>query len=672
MARLDRLERLTDLVMVLLQTSRPLSLEEIAREVPGYPQSSGARRQAFERDKRLLREEGIPVLTEPVGGPEQFGYRIRPDSYYLPDLQLTPDEQQALRIAVAGVHLGETTGGDALWKLGALSVPDPTPFASLLAPDALHVLFDGIRRRATVSFSYHGRDREISPGVLWFRRGHWYLVGWDHAADARRTYRVDRIRGRPRTGPPKSAEVLHTFDPTTDLPEVPWQVGEGDETDVVIDVDPIEAPRVVQEVGASAVVDTRDEGSVRISLTVTNMAALRSWVLGLLDHAEVVAPAEARAAIVDWLRSMEQEQGRSTSRRRIGEERRRPRGAHPRSQRTAHAATTDARARFRRLLAMMGWLAQVQEAALDEVGQRFGIPRDEVVKELELAACCGVPPYTPDALMEIIVTEERVHARLAPELGRPRQLTPMEGLAVVTAARTLLAVPGSDPDGALSRAVGKLDGVLGAHRVLVDLDEPLHLHAVRDALEERRTLALTYHSASSDRTTQRRVDPLRLLAIDGHWYLDGIDGGVGALRRFRLDRIRDLAIGGPARSAVLAGTGQTDPGPAFVPGVDAVAVRLRLAPDAWWVLETIPLREVRELGGGGWEVELFVAGTAWLSRLLLQLGPNARVVAPERFLDAGPSAARRLLARYEGGGGAASVATTKTEARTAKTVGSGS
>ena len=54
---------------------------------------------------------------------------------------------------------------------------------------------------------------------------------------------------------------------------------------------------------------------------------------------------------------------------------------------------------------MIGWLAQVGEAPIAEVSQRFGMSEQELVAELELAACCGTPPYTPDTLMEIEVSE---------------------------------------------------------------------------------------------------------------------------------------------------------------------------------------------------------------------------------------------------------------------------
>src|SRR5450631_1835445 len=159
--RLDRLERVTDLLLVLLDTPHPLSLREIADRVPGYPDAHGARRQAFERDKRLLRDEGVPVLVVPIGGEEQLGYRVDPDSYYLPDLGLEPEEQAALNLAVAGVHLGEPIGHQALLKLGAGGESPlrdtPVPLVDLPsfgALPALPALFDAVRRKAVVDFGY--------------------------------------------------------------------------------------------------------------------------------------------------------------------------------------------------------------------------------------------------------------------------------------------------------------------------------------------------------------------------------------------------------------------------------------------------------------------------------------------------------------------------------------
>jgi hypothetical protein len=38
-----------------------------------------------------------------------------------------------------------------------------------------------------------------------------------------------------------------------------------------------------------------------VRLEVTNVAALRSWVLELGEHAEVVAPESVRADMISWL-----------------------------------------------------------------------------------------------------------------------------------------------------------------------------------------------------------------------------------------------------------------------------------------------------------------------------------------------------------------------------------
>ena len=143
--KLDRLERVTDLVLVLLETQQPLTLDAIAHQVPGYPVEHSARRQAFERDKRLLRDEGIPVRTERLPGNEQYGYLIDRDSFYLPDLDLEADEQVALHLAVAGVHLGDPSGRDALLKLGAAGLGDVRPIAAMVPPAALIELFEAVR-----------------------------------------------------------------------------------------------------------------------------------------------------------------------------------------------------------------------------------------------------------------------------------------------------------------------------------------------------------------------------------------------------------------------------------------------------------------------------------------------------------------------------------------------
>ena len=91
----DRVERLTNLLAVLLETRSGLSLREIASALDGqYPEDEKARRQAFERDKLALREIGVPIEMEVQAGDQYAGgtrYRIDRASYELDDLDLAPD-----------------------------------------------------------------------------------------------------------------------------------------------------------------------------------------------------------------------------------------------------------------------------------------------------------------------------------------------------------------------------------------------------------------------------------------------------------------------------------------------------------------------------------------------------------------------------------------------------
>jgi proteasome accessory factor B len=118
----DALERITNLVALLMETRAPLTQQQIVDELEGqYPTGDAAQRGAFERDKALLREIGVPLESEVLGGNDagRTAYRIDRDRYELADLQLAPDEQAALQLAVAAARLADAQFG--LLKLGAIA-----------------------------------------------------------------------------------------------------------------------------------------------------------------------------------------------------------------------------------------------------------------------------------------------------------------------------------------------------------------------------------------------------------------------------------------------------------------------------------------------------------------------------------------------------------------------
>jgi predicted DNA-binding transcriptional regulator YafY len=308
----DRLERLTNLVAVLLETRRPLTLEEIVERVPGYPTDRESCRRQFERDKATLREIGVPIALEALHAFEQeTGYRIHREDYELPPLDLTDDERVALHLAVTAVRLGGGAGDgpagagrEALLKLGGIEGEAAPTLAALPDVPALPALFDAYRRRARASFTYRGGARRLDPYGILFRNGHWYVVGWDVDRAGIRAFRADRIESAIEPGPGGAFERPEGFDPASALRDEPWRFGDEEPVEARVLVGPAQAGWVEADLGAAAIAERRDDGSVVVRMAVTNRDAFRSFVLGLLDHAEVLAPPELRTDMVAWLSAM--------------------------------------------------------------------------------------------------------------------------------------------------------------------------------------------------------------------------------------------------------------------------------------------------------------------------------------------------------------------------------
>lgn len=310
-AMADRVERLTNLLALLLETREPLSLVQIASELRGqYPDSEKARRGAFERDKAALREIGVPIDTEiVVGGPYagQTRYRIERRAYELADLDLEIDEMHALQVAVAAIRTDSSAAQDAIWKLGGM-LADVSPAVSASVPERpeLPAIRAAVAARASIEFSYRGEVRQLDPWGLLLRGGFWYVIGHDHLRDARRTFRIDRFEGGAAAitiGESHTFERPVSFDPRSAFPADPKQIGHAaeDGVEAMVKVDSMRSAAVERELGTDRVVERQPDGSIVVSVPASNVAAFRSWLLGLLDHAVVMEPPEIRNGIIDWL-----------------------------------------------------------------------------------------------------------------------------------------------------------------------------------------------------------------------------------------------------------------------------------------------------------------------------------------------------------------------------------
>ncbi|MEY2569285.1 MAG: proteasome accessory factor [Actinomycetota bacterium] len=301
---MNRLERLINLVAALLAAERPLEREELHERVPGYSDDDATFRRAFERDKDALREMGIPLelsRVDPTSADSPIGYRIPKEEYYLADPELAPDELAALHVAVTTVRLEGSEAAPTLWKLGGTTSAPADTVAALPGSEHLAALFGAVAESRTVTFEYRGDVRTVDPYRLAFRNGFWYLAGYDRDKQGARSFRLDRMATVPVPGPP---DAFQRPPARSTRPPRPWEMGDEDEVTARVLVDGDQADRVIAEVGVDAVTERRPDGAVVVDLRVTNRAALRTFVLGLLDRAEVLGPPELRHDIVAWLRAL--------------------------------------------------------------------------------------------------------------------------------------------------------------------------------------------------------------------------------------------------------------------------------------------------------------------------------------------------------------------------------
>ena len=296
--------------------------------------------------------------------------------------------------------------------------------------------------------------------------------------------------------------------------------------------------------------------------------------------------------------------------------------------------------RLQRLLALVPYVVSRKVVGLAETAAAFGVSERELVDDLNLLWCVELrapDPYCPIDLSyeggEIVVSQ-------AESMGRPLRLTVDEASALLVALRMLAEMPGDgDQDrSALSRLIAKLEAAAGeaasvSAQVAVQVDLPddgsekLAIR-IRAAIAAGRRLHLRYYVPGRDEATERDVDPMRLLVVEGRTYLEGWCRRAEAVRVFRLDRVLgvevlDVAAEVPADAQPV----DVDQG-LFRPSADDLDVIIELSAYGRWVAEYYPCETVTELGDGRLRVSLRTPDTQWVRRLALRLGEEGRVVSP--------------------------------------------
>ena len=298
---MSKLERLLNLIAALNKTSRPITRDEIKEKLPSgtYSDNKESFRRTFERDKEELKNIGIPVVFDEV----TQGYFVKSNELKESGSYLEPDELAALHIAFNLVRIESTGQEDPFWKLGPSSETrnDIQPLTEIPLDPSLNTALTATAEKRMVGFVYKGEKRELNPLRAVFKRGRWYLVGYDLDKKGIRNFRVDRIEGKVELGEINSVESLNEED--LELNVFPWRYGEENNFKVTMRVEALHAPWIVTYLGENSVKEENADGSVIIEEEVNDWKSFRSFALTFLDGVKILSPQESKEDMQAWLRS---------------------------------------------------------------------------------------------------------------------------------------------------------------------------------------------------------------------------------------------------------------------------------------------------------------------------------------------------------------------------------
>ena len=306
------------------------------------------------------------------------------------------------------------------------------------------------------------------------------------------------------------------------------------------------------------------------------------------------------------------------------------------------------------LLSVVPYFHSRGPVPVTEAARDLGMTEKQLRSALWQLWSCGLPGYGPGDLIDLAFSSEdlddaeMVEVTFTAGIDRPVRLTAAEAVTLETGLAVFLGQPEVVDQQALRNLLRTLrtaagtdagiDGNPESRSVVSDPDADL----VRTAVHDGRALRFVYHSASSDTSTTRVVDPARLSLSDGHSYVHGVDRGSGQWRMFRTDRMDGVEDVGPRRAL---GPEPEDDGEG-----DIRLEPARVPASAAWFIDEFRFRSVVRRPDGDLDVEIGYHDRAWLLRFLLGHADVVTPTDPELAAEVASRASRGLTAYGVGGG----------------------
>ena len=655
----DKLIRQLSLVAFLMAERRPVTARDIKGNVEGYQEMSDeAFARRFYSDRAELIALGVPLHSQRDEYTGEELYRMRSESYFLPQLDLRDDELAALqtalyllegkfayaeplRLALQNLALGRPGFAEAPTETALrVEVLDPEYSAELAG--RLGKLEGAISKQRTVKFSYWSisrdevEERTVNPYALFQDNGAWYVVGRDLAREDIRTFRVSRIRGDIRFATRRERDFRlpaeFEIEPFRDRP--PWQIGDL-AGEARIEVAGDTAWWVERTYGGHG---RLDDGV--FTTEYANLGQLASWIVRQDGRALPQAPPELRQEVARALRLVRDRHEGAPSELATEAKVR----DDDEVDRVAGPVVPE---RFAVLQALLAYLldrcGEDRETVIDaaDLTERFHIPPDELEEHLSLLNLVNFGGGCYAVYAELEDGKVRVDKELFGDTFRaPPRLTPLEARAIRLALEFVGPMIAADARTPLDRVRRKLEETFGEFD-LAQTPEPHVGGAEEDlvatltqAIRERRLVELDYLKEGEETTSEHVVEPYSIERRLPHWYVHTWDRTREGERSFRLDRMRSARL----RDEPF------EPRAGFEPrGLrDARPVRIWYSPEvARWRLER---GTARLLEDGSAVEEVAVGGEDWLIGEILSFRGEAVVREPTELRSRVAKRARELQA----------------------------
>lgn len=284
-------------------------------------------------------------------------------------------------------------------------------------------------------------------------------------------------------------------------------------------------------------------------------------------------------------------------------------------------AERTATARLARLLALVPYVLTHQGVSFKEAAEEFEVSEAQLRDDLDLIFVSGLPGYTHLELIDVVMDHDSIHIRNADVIAKPMRLSPDEALSLLLGLELLEPIA-PDEVASLKTKISEaaqvpLSDIKDRFAVVEQGSEVGQL--IHDALNKGRRVLLEYYTPSRDEVSQREVDPIRILVLDGQTYLIAYCRSAEAVRHFRLDRIVTAKIvDRPATPPDVSGV------ELFSTNVsDQVEIEIR--DSARWLIDYLGARVVRE---NPLTIMAPMADSKFFVRLALSLADQITITSP--------------------------------------------